>query len=202
MSIKNIIFDLGGVLVDFHPKQGMKDMGMTEEAISQFEKHIFSGLWEECDKIPYEMDEIKTLFKSHVVGYEKEVELLWDNLWKVTSVYPYTEKWLRQLKDRGYHLYVLSNYGKCSFEINSKIYDFLKYFDGKVVSYEVKEVKPDARIYEILLEKYHLNREECVFIDDRFVNVEGAKKCGIKGLQFTTYEKTSKELNKLLDIKG
>lgn len=199
MSIKNIVFDLGGVLVDFHPEAGMRAMGLSEEAISAFLNNIFSGLWEECDKYPYEMEEIRSLFKSRVPGYEKEVDMLWDNLTKVTGVRPYTEKWLTELKEKGYRLYVLSNYGKCSFEINSKIYDFLKYMDGMVISYEVIKLKPEPGIYECLLEKYGLRREECVFIDDRQINVDGAKACGIEGLLFTTYEETSAKLDQLLE---
>lgn len=198
---KNIIFDLGGVLVDFHPKKGMEKIGFSEEEVEVFMKQIFSGLWEYCDQYPLEDGEIRALFKEHVPGYEKQVDMLWDNLTNVTGVRPYANEWLAKLKESGYRLYVLSNYGKNSFEINSKTYDFLKYFDGMVISYEEVLLKPDPKIYNRVLEKFDLQASECVFIDDRKENVDGAIACGIDAIVFTSYEDASAKLDEVLGAK-
>ena len=85
--IRNIIFDLGGVLVDFHPAEGMKKLGFSKETAAIFHENIFSKLWELCDRNPLSDDEIRNLFKSRVKGFEREVDLLWDNITEVTGVY-------------------------------------------------------------------------------------------------------------------
>lgn len=196
--IRAIIFDLGGVLVDFHPVEGMRKLGFSEEAVHCFADNIFSGLWEECDKRPIGDKEIRRLFKEAVPGFEREVDMLWDHLPVVTNVYDYSHAWIRELKKRGYQIYVLSNFGQRSFEINSSLYTFLKDVDGRVISYEVEMIKPEPGIYHFLAEKYNIIPEEAVFIDDRKVNVDGACACGFRGILFENYEKARKELEKML----
>lgn len=199
MAIKNVIFDLGCVLVDFHPDACMKTLGFSKEAVDAFHANIFPVFWEKCDKYPYEDQEIRALFKERVPGFEAEVDRLWNNLPTITHVYEYSNEWLRTLKEQGYGVYILSNYGKNAFEINSKTYDFLKYADGMVISYQISELKPDREIYEYLLNTYGLLAEESVFIDDRQINIDGARNCNIAGILFQNYEQADKELRALLE---
>lgn len=196
--IHTIIFDLGKVLVDFHPVDGMKKLGFSAEAMESFKNNIFSGLWEECDAKRMSDSEIRDCFKNAVPGFEHEVDVLWDNIIVVTSVYDYSCAWVKELKERGYKLYVLSNFGQQAFEMNSKMYDFLDYMDGKVVSYDVEIVKPDKRIYECLIEKYKINPENAVFLDDRQENIDGAISCGLNGILFENYEQARTKLEQLL----
>lgn len=196
--IRNIVFDLGGVLVDFHPAEGMRKLGFSKEAASAFQKNIFSRLWELCDRNPLGSDEIRNLFKSRVKGFEREVDLLWDNITAVTGVYDYSCDWIKSLKKRGFRLYVLSNFGQQAFETNSKLYTFLNDMDGKVVSYEIGYIKPEPEIYRHLFEKYGLNPSESVFIDDRMINVDGAEQCGMKGICFKNYEQAAGELERMI----
>ena len=200
--IRNIIFDLGGVLVDFWPEHCMEELGFSEEAKAAFRAQIFSGLWESCDRIPYEDAEVRALFKEAVPGFEAEVDRLWDNVSLITHERDYTHAWLSDLKERGFHLYVLSNYGKRAFEINSKTYDFWDLIDGKLISYEVETVKPDAEIYRMICEKYSLQPEESVFVDDRECNVTAAKALGFEGIVFTGYPKAEKELQQICGNRG
>ncbi|MCD7835796.1 MAG: HAD family phosphatase [Lachnospiraceae bacterium] len=193
-----VIFDLGRVLVEFQPVEGMRRLGFTDEQIKVISEKIFSGLWEECDRIPYSDNEIRRLFKSRLPGMEALVDRMWDNVTVFTDVYPYSRKWLQSLKDMGLKIYILSNYGKQAFEVNSKKYDFLELADGMVISYQVELVKPELQIYEILLEKYGIERQNAVFIDDRQLNIDGARAVGMKAILFENYEKTSAELLKLI----
>ena len=195
--IDTLIFDLGGVLVDFHPIEGMRKIGFSEKAVEEFENKIFSGLWEECDKYQYSDSQIRQLFKERVPGFEKEVDMLWNKLHSITGTRDYSNEWLEDLKARGYRLLVLSNFGKNSFEINSKIYDFLKYMDGGIISYELGLVKPDDAIYKALMEKYNIVPERAVFIDDRDENVQAARALGIKGIVFENYEQARRELERV-----
>lgn len=103
-------------------------------------------------------------------------------------------KLLPGLKKQGYKVYYLSNFPIDVFEEIKTGYFFFKYFDGGVISSEVKFSKPDRRIYEIILEKYSLNPEECLFIDDLESNVRAAESTGMKGL-FTS---GSLEISKIL----
>lgn len=144
------------------------------------------------------MTEIRNLFKSRVKGFEREVDLLWDNITAVTGVYDYSCDWIKSLKKRGFRLYVLSNFGQQAFETNSKLYTFLNDMDGKVVSYEIGYIKPEPEIYRHLFEKYGLNPSESVFIDDRMINVDGAEQCGMKGICFKNYEQAAGELEHMI----
>lgn len=197
-KITTIVFDLGGVLVKFDPRSGMEQMGFSEDAVRVFMEKIYSGLWEECDAMQLTLEEIITLFKQHVPGYEREVDLLWENLTMITGVFDYSRSWVQGLKDAGYKLYVLSNFGQAAFEIDSKIYDFLELMDGKLISYELGIIKPDRRIYEALFTRFAIDPEEAVFIDDRPANIDGAKAIGMEGIVFENYAQTKRELDELL----
>lgn len=197
--INTVVFDLGKVLVDFHPLEGMRKLGFSEEVVSCFQDAVFSGLWEECDARPIGNEEIRTLFKQAVPGLEKEVDILWDNITVVTDVYEYSCEWVSDLKKRGYEVFILSNYGQQSFQKNSKVYPFLANVDGMVISYQVRMMKPDRGIYQCLLEKYRIKPDEAVFIDDRKKNVDGAVACGFSGIVFQNYNQAKEELEGLLE---
>ncbi len=193
--IDTVIFDVGGVLVDFHPEAGMREMGFSDEAVKVFNNKIFSGLWEECDRYPYEDKEIRDLFKSRVPGYEREVDIMWDNLHPISNAYEYSVGWLRELKAQGLKIYILSNFGKRAFEINSEIYPFLELIDGRVISYEVQLIKPEPEIYKCIIDKYSILPENAVFIDDRKINIDAAIKFGLKGIVFENYNQARMELS-------
>jgi putative hydrolase of the HAD superfamily len=197
--INTVIFDLGKVLVEFQPVEGMKKLGFSQDEINVMLENIFGSLWEECDKIPYSDEEIRALFKSRVPGYETLIDKMWDNVTVFTYVYSYSRKWIEDLKKKGMKIYILSNYGKQAFEINSKTYGFIELVDGMVISYQEQIVKPDPQIYEILLERYRIDRQNAVFIDDRQINIDGAEAVGLNALLFEGYEKTNEALMRLID---
>lgn len=196
--ITTIVFDLGKVLVDFHPEEGMRRLGFSKQAIEAFNQNIFSGLWEKCDERPISDADIRELFKTAVCGFEKEVDVLWDNIHALTGVYDYSYQWIKNLKDRGYKVYILSNFGQRAFEINSELYTFLELVDGKVISYQIGKTKPDAAIYNYLFDTFGIIPEEAVFIDDRPVNIDGAVACGMHGIVFESYSQAGVELEEML----
>lgn len=197
--IRAIVFDLGNVLVEFDPINGMKKLGFSKEAVTQFQEHIFSGLWEQCDARPIGNKEIRELFKKAVPGFEQEVDVLWDHITVVTRMYEYSQAWISDLKRRGYQVFILSNYGQQSFAANSKLYSFLSDVDGMVISYQVEMMKPNPEIYRYLAEKYHILPEEAVFLDDRKENVDGAIACGFSGILFENYYQGREALENLLE---
>ena len=100
--------------------------------------------------------------------------------------YPYKDgqQLLKYFKNKGFNIYILSNYAKEGFQYCYENNDCFKLVDGIVVSADVKMIKPNIKIYKYLLNKYHLNKEECIFIDDRIKNVEASFQVGIKAIQY------------------
>ncbi len=107
---------------------------------------------------------------------------------------------LPELKKHGFRLYYLSNFPLDSFEEVKNDYYFFRYFDGGIISAEVKLSKPDIRIYRHILNKYNLNPEECVYIDDIEENVMAAELTGMQALLTNGSVKISGELGKVLNI--
>lgn len=200
--IKNIVFDIGNVLVDFRWRELMEELHMSKEVQDRFETYVFgSHWWHEFDHGTMEEQDILQHFRQENAEYKEAFELLWKNREYLVEAYEYAVPWIRNLKERGYLVYLLSNYPKKLFTMHAEAgrFPFLDLVDGKVVSAFVKMIKPEPDIYEHLMEKYHLKPEECVFIDDREENIQGAEKVGMKGIVLKDYQQAQKELERLFD---
>ena len=201
--IKNIVFDIGNVLVKFQPDQAMRELGIAEEKIPKMAQATYlNPIWGELDRgvIP-EAEVIDEMVKV-APEYEVEIRLFFkDGKDKVVKTYPYSKKWIQELQERGYKVYLLSNYPANYFELHERTQlDFVPFVDGKIISGMVKMVKPDADIYQCLFDTYGLKPEECVFLDDRLENIEGGEKLGMKGIVFESYEDAKAKLEDVLDI--
>ncbi len=197
--IKNIIFDVGRVLVTFDPVQYVNSLGFDEETARAVVGAIFlNPLWIETDRGVISVEEFEDAFVGNAPEYEVQIREVYRNIGGVIELMPHTMPWVKALKERGYRLYVLSNYGEYLFQESKHKLDFMPYMDGAVISYQVQMIKPDREIYEHILDKYGLAPEECVFIDDRLENVEAAKAIGMSGIQFVDFEQANGELEKML----
>lgn len=198
--IKNVIFDIGNVLVDFRWRVLMEELKLSQETQAAFEKTVFgSRWWGELDHGIYEEAEILEHFREDNKAYLDAFNLVWENRDKLVEPYAYAVQWVENLKSSGRNVYLLSNYPKDVFALHAECgrFPFLDKVDGKVVSGFVRMVKPDADIYEYLLSEYGLNADECVFIDDREENVETAKALGMGGIVFQGYKQACSELDRL-----
>lgn len=199
--IKNIVFDIGNVLVEFRPEKVFAELGVSAEKIQGLANAtVYSPLWPELDRGVMEEAAVFEKMKEAAPEYAKEIDLFIEKgLGNIVSSFDYAADWLNGLQERGYKVYLLSNYPESFFNLHSKEkFTFLPYIDGKIVSAYVKLIKPDIRIYEELLNTYELKADECVFLDDREENVEGAKKAGMHGIQFITYEDAVNQLEEML----
>ncbi len=199
--IKNVVFDIGNVLVDFRWRALMEDLQLPKETQKIFEKTVFgSPWWGELDHGIYEEAEILKHFREDNQDHLDAFNRVWDNRDKLVEPYAYAVQWIERLKQAGLKVYLLSNYPREIFALHTECgcFPFLEQVDGKVVSGFVKMVKPNADIYEHLLGEYGLCAEECVFIDDREENVEAARALGMKGIVFASYEQACEALEKLL----
>jgi putative hydrolase of the HAD superfamily len=180
--IKNIVFDLGNVLISFKPSDFFDKRNYPETIKTKILSDIFASKeWGMLDN-----GEINTLEAINAIALKsslKKEEIAHIFNLRTELLFPIDQnvKILPELKKQGYRLYYLSNFPIDIFDDVKTGYYFFKYFDGGVISAEVKFSKPDRRIYEIFLKKYSLIPEECLYIDDLEINVKAAEISGMKG---------------------
>lgn len=199
-DIKNIVFDLGGVLVDWNPAYVYRKIfNNDQEKVDWFLTNICTSDWNEEQDAGRSLAEATEILVSQHPQYEVWIRVFYDR-WEemLGGVIKETEEILKQLKEnRNYRIYALSNWSAETFPIALKRYDFLKLFEGIIVSGTEKTRKPFPEIYNILLERYQLNAEECVFIDDNLKNIKAAQALKINGIHFVSAEQLTVDLSKL-----
>lgn len=199
MAIKNIIFDFGGVLMDWNPRYFFKDYFNDDEKMEFFLKNVAVDEWNaEQDRGRTLKEGTEILIEKHP-DWEKEVRAYYDN-WTTMlhSDIPKNVEILRKLADTDYELFGLTNWSHETFPYALSNYDFFELFKGKiVVSGEEKLIKPDPKIWELLLDRYKIKAEESVFIDDNAKNIEAAKTLGFITVHVTEETDLQAELEKL-----
>ena len=179
--MKNIIFDVGDVLIEYRWKDMLVDYGLSmEEAIALGEKMFDNPLWRTLDLGIMSDDEVIMEFAKLYKDDAQIIEYFIKHGEYMHVARPEIWEKVHKLKDVGYHIYLLSNYSQGLFTKHTKDASFMKDIDGKVVSYQIHKAKPDKSIYQYLLDKYNLNANECIFLDDREENTKAAAKMGIK----------------------
>jgi|TARA_B110000444_G_scaffold176449_1_gene165105 2-haloacid dehalogenase len=200
MKIQTIIFDLGGVLIDWNPEYVyLKEFNGDRIKMKWFFENICTSSWNEQQDGGKLMKEATKERVKLFPEYKKLIEMFygrWEEMLK--DEISGTVKIIQDLKKNNYRLIALTNWSAETFPIAIKKYKFLELFEGIVVSGEIKMLKPFKEIYDYTIEKYNLDPKKCVFIDDRLDNVEGAVICGINGIQFESPEKL---INKLKELK-
>ena len=187
--IKNIVFDISNVLAPFRFKEFLAEKGFDPAMIKRIIKaSAMTPYWTEFEKGKLTYDEAMDAFISTDPGIADELHKAYGSCSGIMGSYDYTEGWIDALKEAGFKLYCITNFTPAGYEQCYDQISFIERFDGCVFSFKEGIVKPDPEIYRILLNRYDLKAEECVFIDDTEVNVIGAEKLGFKGIVFTGYE--------------
>ena len=187
--IKNYIFDFGNVLAEFNPEKLVAPYISDEETKKHISSIVFDRqYWDKLDLGTITNEEVKTLIKSRVPHELKEISCTTYDNW-INNLTPVRgmQDLVKDIHKKGKKMYVLSSISKDFRERAKKvewIAELFKFFDGMVFSGEINIVKPDAKIFEYVLETYKLDRKECLFIDDSEINIKGAEKVGIKGYLF------------------
>ena len=182
--IKNIVFDIGNVLAGFAWEDFYRSFGYSEEIFEKLaDATVRSPFWNEMDRGKLSDEELLEGFIKNDSSIEKEIREVFENVEEIIQRFDYAIPWIRELKEKGYHIYVISNFSRKAHVECIKALDFLEEIDGEILSYQVKLIKPSPEIYQLLCSKYNLKAEECVFIDDLPKNVEAARKEGMKGLK-------------------
>ena len=197
--LKNIVFDLGGVVVAHNERSFAEKLGEFFSFVFGPDMKCVPSFWVEYDLGVRTIDETAAAvakYRNCSVETAKEHMLYAISLQE--EVEP-TVRLIKELKERGYKLYVLSNMSKEYIEFLRKLPVF-DYFDYEVVSCEVHLGKPDKKVYQYLLDHCNLNPAETIFIDDRYDNVEVAEEVGITPFHFDRRnpEEACKELRKVI----
>ena len=196
--IKNIIFDIGNVLTDFRWKDFMRDKGFDDAMIERIAKvSVKSPLWNEYDRGDWTTEEVMQAFVDGDPSIERELHIAYDDVHGMVTIRDYAVDWVRELKAKGYRVFYLSNFAQKAEEDCSDALAFIPYMDGGILSWKERMIKPDPKIYRLLLERYGLEAQESVFIDDLAENVESAVSQGMHGIVFESKEQAVSELRRL-----
>ena len=194
MKIENIIFDFGGVLVDWNPRYLFRDYFQNENEMEYFLHHICTDEWNLEQDRGRSLSEGTLLLQKKFPEFKAMIQLYYDKWEKMLkSDIPETVTLLYKLKEK-YNIYGLTNWSGETITVAYERYPFFKQFDGIVVSGEEKLIKPDKKIYNLLLDRYHLKAENTVFIDDNIANVKVAKEIGMYAIRFENAGKLEEEL--------
>lgn len=193
--IKNIIFDLGNVLLDFKPDIYLENLGYQNQLKEKLKSAVFkSEEWLLLDRGTITQKEAVEKWKQRNPNLKKEIKNMISEWEKMLTIKQDSLEILKSLAAKNYNLYILSNFHQKAFTYVTDKYDFFNYFDGQVISAEVNMIKPEAEIYTHLLNKFNLKAEETLFIDDSKKNIKAALKQGMRVIHFKDAVSLKKEL--------
>ncbi len=199
-TIDSIVFDLGGVLIDWNPRYVYSNIFKTEEEVEWFLQNVTTPDWNEEQDTGHPLHKAtEELIKKHPeweseinAYYGRWLEMLGNEIHETVEIF-------RKLKRSGkYKLYALTNWSAELFPHAREKFEFLKWFDGIVVSGEEKTRKPFAEFYKILLDRYGLDPSKTIFIDDNLRNVKGAEASGMTGIHFHNPKQLTDKLKEFI----
>ena len=201
MAIQKVIFDVGQVLVKFNPQNLFIKILKDEEKVDFFLKNICTWEWHIQQDLIYDTSKAaKPVIKKHP-EYKEAIEAFYGRfLEMIDSVHQENVDLALKLKQKGYPIYLLSNFPGDQFEKYRLQNSFLDEFDDMIISGDVGLAKPDIKIYQLAIKKFNLNPEESLFIDDKIENTKGAEQVGIKTIQLQKPEDLDKEIRKFIDL--
>lgn len=198
--IKTVIFDIGNVLAAFGWENLYREFGLTGDDYEKMANAtVRHPAWLELDRGAITTEEAIELFAKEAPEFRHYIERVYEDLNQMLIQYDYAIPWIKELKKKGYRIYILSNWSKPGHEqCMDTVLSFLPLVDGAVFSFQELVIKPDQRIYDILCKRYDINPSEAVFLDDGEKNVIAAREYGLHAIHFTSYEQGRAELEALL----
>jgi HAD superfamily hydrolase (TIGR01509 family) len=199
MHIRNIVFDLGNVLISYNPEDFHLKKGDSAEDTELFISDVYrSPEWQLIDKGEMTVEEAILSIATRSTLTAPEIARIFKLREELLFAIDQNTSLLKRLKKARFGLYYISNFPHDMFDVLSKKYDFFRFFDGGIYSASVKVLKPDPEIYRRLIKDYQLNASESLFIDDLQKNIDSAGREGFLTLHLTQAEKLEQELRALL----
>jgi 2-haloacid dehalogenase len=195
LATKAVVFDLGGVLIDWDPRHLYRRLLADEAAVEEFLATVCTPEWNaELDRGRPFAEGVAELVERHpehaaaIAAYHER----WPEM--VAGDIPGTVEVLAELRAAGVPLYALTNWSAETFAITRGRFEFLEWFDGLLVSGEERVTKPDPAIFQLLLDRFGLDPTATVFVDDSEANVAAARRLGFDAIGFTGHEELRREL--------
>jgi 2-haloacid dehalogenase len=197
-NIKTVVFDIGGVLIDWNPRHLYRKIFSSEEEMEWFLSEICTYEWNVQQDGGKLFSEASAELSAKFPGYSDKIALYygrWEEM--LGGELNDTVKIFNELKSAGMPLYALTNWSHEAFPVAYERYGFMKQFDGIVVSGYEKLLKPDHAIYRVLMNRYNINPAESVYIDDNKANAEAAAELGFHSIHFNSAIQLRQELRSL-----
>lgn len=195
-TIDTVIFDLGGVLIDWNPEYVFREVFEDHTEMRYFLTEVCSPEWNEQQDAGRTLQEATEILVAQFPDYEPQIRTYY-NRWQdmLGGAISNSVEILRGLHQNQTHrLYALTNWSHETFPVALELFDFLHLFEGILVSGEEKLLKPDRRIYELLMSRYGIDGRRALFIDDNPKNVKGAQEAGLNAIRFESPEQLALEL--------
>lgn len=193
--IKNIIFDYGGVLLDWNPHYLYDPYFGDKEKAEWFLTHICTYPWNAQHDNGKPIAEGTAELIAQYPEWEKEIRMYYGEFMKMMGgQIPGMEEFIKELKAKGYRVFGLSNWSVETFALVRPVYPVLDLMEDMVISGIEKVMKPDHRIFELALRRFGIEAGETVFIDDNLNNVQAASEVGMRGILFKTKEQLLSDL--------
>lgn len=195
-SVDTIIFDLGGVLIDWNPRYLYRKILKSEEEVSWFLNNICTSEWNDMQDAGRTFEEATNELVTKHPEWEAPIRA-WYGRWQETITGPVqdTVEILRELKNAKTHrLLALTNWSAETFPWALDNFEFLHWFEGIVVSGVEKTRKPYPDFYKILFDRYQVDAARAIFIDDNIKNIEGARQIGLPAIHFVNPAELREEL--------
>ncbi|HEY4336806.1 MAG TPA: HAD family phosphatase [Puia sp.] len=199
MTIDTLVFDLGGVLIDWNPEYLYNKIIPDEQERKWFLSTICTPDWNEEQDAGRSLQEATDYLVKKFPEHEKSIRAYYGR-WKEMLGGPIHEtvEIFREVKNRGkLKLYALTNWSAETFPVALELYDFLHWFDGRLVSGEEKVRKPFPDIYKLLIDRFHIDPRHAIYVDDNIRNVMPARDLGFVGIHFRTPALFKEELQRL-----
>ena len=198
--IKNVVLDLGNVMVRFYPDLYISQFVDRKGEIDYFRRICFGKEWSAGDRGLMSREEIiETICKKYPADAEM-IHTIMDNCDETLRASKKNTALLKKLREAGIGVYYLSNVGEQAFEYMKATHEFFNYMDGGIASYQEGLLKPDPAIFELFLTRYGKRAEECVFVDDTPVNAEAAATLGFHSIILKNIDDLTDELKKIDEL--
>ncbi len=185
LPLTTVVFDIGNVLIEFTSMEFVRERFGEEMGLRIANALFGEGRWPEFDRgVLSDEEVIQSFLKADPGIPEKDIRWCIDNIARTVLPKGYAIPWIRDVKKLGYRVLFLSNYSKIVMNARPEVLNFLPLMDGGIFSCDVKLIKPDPAIYRLLTDRYELNPEQCLFIDDTGRNCDAAEALGFQSYVF------------------
>ena len=198
MAIRNIVFDIGGVLADFNVNGFLSAKGFDAPMIKRILKaSVMTPYWGQFERGELTEEETLRGFASVDPEIEQELRVAFSSVEGMLTIRDYAIPLVKSLRAAGHNVFYLSNYSKKAYDECGESLAFMPFMNGGLVSFRAGKTKPDPAMYRQFLEELELDAAECAFVDDTPANVAAARKLGFTGIEFQSYDGLIAELSEL-----